>query len=80
MASVASTPAPPPLVRMASRSPGSRLDVPSDLDGGKEFVEAQHAQKAGAAERGVVDGVGAGAVRPYANCAALAAAGDGGRP
>ena len=58
--STASTPTPPPLVRIARRLPGKRLLPPERLGGGEQLVEVEHAQQPGAAERGVIDRIGAG--------------------
>ena len=51
---------PPPLVRIASRLPGNGSYAPERLGSGEQLVEIEHAQQAGAAERGVVDRVRAG--------------------
>ena len=51
---------PPPLVRMASRLPGNGLHPSERLGRREQFVEIEHPQQAGAAERRVVDRIGAG--------------------
>ena len=58
--STASTPMPPPLVRIASRLPANGSHAAERLRRGEQLVEIEHAQQAGAAERGVVDRVRAG--------------------
>ena len=58
--STASTPMPPPLVRMASRLPVNGSSRAERFGGGEQFVEIEHAQQAGAAERGIIDRIGAG--------------------
>ena len=51
---------PPPLVRMARRLPGNGFWRPSVSAAAKSLVEIEHAQQARAAERSIVDGIGAG--------------------
>ena len=58
--STASTPMPPPLVRMASRLPANGLNSSERGCRREQLVEIEHAKHAGAAERGVVDGVRTG--------------------
>ena len=58
--STASTPTPPPLVKIARRLPDI-VDTARQRFGGREqLVEIDHAQQAGAAERSVVDRIRAG--------------------
>ena len=58
--STASTPMPPPLVRIASRFPGGDSTRPSVSAQSNNSRKIRHPQHAGAAERGIVDRVRAG--------------------
>ena len=59
-ASVARTPAPPPLVRIASRSPTCSSRQCQCLGGIEQLSHRPDPQHPGAAKRGVVNGIGAG--------------------
>ena len=77
--STASTPTPPPLVRIASRLPATVADAAERLGGLEQLAEVEDPQQAGAPEGGVVDRVGAGE-RAGMGGGRLAPPGRGARP
>ncbi len=58
--SIARTPMPPPLVRIASRFPGGAVDAPQRLGAVKQLAKIRYPQDSGATERGIVDRVRTG--------------------